>query len=220
MVAVTESLSPVPVAVVSASAALRAGLRALLEGDAPAPGDLGRVQVVASGDAASVRGAVIEAAVWVMDEAALGRLEPELLSGAVVVVLAGGGLSGALRAALEGAPRGHGLALVQFDVTASELVAAVLAADAGFVVLPPALISELGRDGAPERSTGAPALTEREHDVLLGLTAGSSNKRIAAHLGVSPNTVKYHLASLYSKLGVSSRAGAVREGVRLGLLSV
>ncbi|MFC6664503.1 response regulator transcription factor [Deinococcus radiopugnans] len=63
-------------------------------------------------------------------------------------------------------------------------------------------------------------LTPRERDVLNLLALGLSNKRAARDLGVSESTVKFHVASLYSKLGVQSRAGAVARGIGLGLVSV
>lgn len=53
-------------------------------------------------------------------------------------------------------------------------------------------------------------LTPMEMEVLRELDRGFSNKEIALHLGVSPNTVKYHMKSLFAKLGVSQRAEAVR----------
>jgi DNA-binding NarL/FixJ family response regulator len=64
------------------------------------------------------------------------------------------------------------------------------------------------------------ALTPRELDVLALLALGLSNKRAARELGVGESTVKFHVAALYSKLGVQSRAGAVARGIGLGLVSV
>ena len=62
------------------------------------------------------------------------------------------------------------------------------------------------------------ALTNREREVLALLADGLGNKQIAARLGISTNTVKTHLEMLFEKLGVSSRAEAVANGVRRGLL--
>ncbi len=53
------------------------------------------------------------------------------------------------------------------------------------------------------------ALTRRELEVLSALAAGHTNKQIANDQDASPNTVKYHIKNLYSKLGVSNRAQAV-----------
>jgi DNA-binding NarL/FixJ family response regulator len=54
---------------------------------------------------------------------------------------------------------------------------------------------------------------------VLQLTAqGLANKQIAASLEISENTVKFHLSSLYAKLGATSRTEAVRAGARRGLV--
>ncbi|MBI1392302.1 MAG: winged helix-turn-helix transcriptional regulator [Alphaproteobacteria bacterium] len=71
------------------------------------------------------------------------------------------------------------------------------------------------RNDAAIRSLG---LSPREMEALLGLAAGASNKEIARSLGVSPNTVKTHLSSLYQKLGVSRRTQAVDAARRLSLI--
>ena len=61
-------------------------------------------------------------------------------------------------------------------------------------------------------------LTSRERQILELVAAGTSNKRIARELRVSPNTVKFHLASLFDKLGATTRAEAVAVAVRRGEL--
>lgn len=52
------------------------------------------------------------------------------------------------------------------------------------------------------------SLGAREEDVLAQLAGGARNREIASALGISENTVKFHVANLYRKLGVSSRAEA------------
>ncbi|MDP3950882.1 LuxR C-terminal-related transcriptional regulator [Microbacterium sp.] len=54
-------------------------------------------------------------------------------------------------------------------------------------------------------TTGA-LLTVREHDVLRLVTAGERNQAIAAQLGISANTVKFHVSNLLRKVGASTRA--------------
>jgi two-component system nitrate/nitrite response regulator NarP len=54
-------------------------------------------------------------------------------------------------------------------------------------------------------------LTRREREVLNALAQGWSNTRISARLGISENTVKYHLKLIYDKLGVPNRATAVAQ---------
>ena len=65
-----------------------------------------------------------------------------------------------------------------------------------------------------------PELTERERAVLQRIPFGERNKEIAAHLGISEPTVKSHLANIYYKLGVDSRASAVAVAIERGILEV
>ncbi|MEZ5970648.1 MAG: response regulator transcription factor [Hyphomonadaceae bacterium] len=72
-----------------------------------------------------------------------------------------------------------------------------------------------------ERNTAAIAslgITLREQEVLALLAAGKSNKEIAQKLGVSPNTVKTQVASLYQKLQVQRRTQAVQKARELALI--
>jgi DNA-binding CsgD family transcriptional regulator len=64
------------------------------------------------------------------------------------------------------------------------------------------------------------ALTPREHEVLVLAADGLRNREIAARLGVSEHTVKFHLAAIFGKLGATSRTQAVRIALRLGLIDV
>jgi DNA-binding NarL/FixJ family response regulator len=64
------------------------------------------------------------------------------------------------------------------------------------------------------------SLTARERQVLELLAEGFPNKQIAVRLGISDQTVKFHVASICGKLGVSNRTEAVRRALRRGLLSI
>jgi DNA-binding CsgD family transcriptional regulator len=61
-------------------------------------------------------------------------------------------------------------------------------------------------------------LTARECDILAMIGQGLSNKRIARAREISPETVKSHVKSIFSKLAVSSRAQAVSQAGSIGLL--
>ena len=63
-------------------------------------------------------------------------------------------------------------------------------------------------------------LTAREQDVLEHIAAGRSNRQIASALGISEHTVKFHVSAVLGKLGVSSRAAAIRRGVQRGLVTL
>ena len=71
--------------------------------------------------------------------------------------------------------------------------------------------------GRPART--AFHLTARELQILHAIVRGERNKDIAVQLGITERTVKAHLSSTYSKLGVQSRAAAVATAMRRGLVS-
>jgi DNA-binding NarL/FixJ family response regulator len=71
--------------------------------------------------------------------------------------------------------------------------------------------------------TGAPdhePLTARELDVLELMAEGLPNKAIATRLGISDQTVKFHVAAICSKFGAANRTEAVRLAIRRGLIAI
>jgi DNA-binding NarL/FixJ family response regulator len=114
--------------------------------------------------------------------------------------------------------------LVPPAATAAELQAAVAAAAQGLIVLAQPLGERLlgGRavTAALAAEPGDEALTAREHEVLNLLGQGLSNKQIARRLEISEHTVKFHVSSLYAKLGAASRTDAVSRGARRGLITL
>lgn len=109
---------------------------------------------------------------------------------------------------------------ISINASEDELAAALHALTEGLWVGTPALMRELlSRKPIPldEASTGEP-LTAREIEVLQLTAQGLPNKQIALTLGISEHTIKFHLSSLYAKLGVTSRTEAVRAGARRGLV--
>jgi two-component system, NarL family, nitrate/nitrite response regulator NarL len=96
--------------------------------------------------------------------------------------------------------------------------------DAGFAVAPtdwlrptPAATVAVPRVDVDDDLQDA-SLTDRETDVLDLLAEGLSNQRIAERLGISPHTVKFHIASIYDKLDARTRTQAVRHALDRGLL--
>lgn len=69
-----------------------------------------------------------------------------------------------------------------------------------------------------ERALSSLGITGREREVLQLLADGCSNKEIAARLGLSPNTVKTHVARLFEKLQVARRTEAILHARELGLI--
>ncbi|MBB4630865.1 LuxR C-terminal-related transcriptional regulator [Sphingosinicella soli] len=82
-------------------------------------------------------------------------------------------------------------------------------------------LKSLARSVAACRNTvtGQGPFTEAEAEVLLYLSQGHSNKEIARLIGMSPDTVKYRLKSVFRKIGVAKRRDAVRIAAERGLVS-
>ena len=97
--------------------------------------------------------------------------------------------------------------------TLAEARAAHIAADVVMLAAPNST-----REAAA--AVGGEALTPREQQVLELLAEGLPNKAIAVRLGISDQTVKFHVASIAAKLGATNRTDAVRLAVRRGLLTL
>ncbi|MDX2290048.1 MAG: response regulator transcription factor [Hyphomicrobiaceae bacterium] len=82
------------------------------------------------------------------------------------------------------------------------LMQTILAVSFGRISLPYVDINALNEDPLE-------TLTQRERELLRALANGLTNEQIASRIGISQNTVKYHLKNLYDKLGVKNRAMAV-----------
>ena len=108
---------------------------------------------------------------------------------------------------LKGAPR-------------EELFRAVRTVAAGGSLLTPVVASRLLRHVATPRRRPSPALTERERETLRLLGRGLQNKEIAARLGISERTAKFHVAALMRKLGAGNRTEVVTLATQRGLLSL
>jgi DNA-binding NarL/FixJ family response regulator len=146
-----------------------------------------------------------------------------LAHGPVVVV----GTSPSLVSTLLSTRAAHGWALLPPDASAEAIASAMRAAGTGMVLLP-VWVARHFAPPAPPDSLEAPLaddeaverLTAREHDVLQHVAQGLHNRDIASALGISDHTVKFHLASIFGKLGASTRTEAVRVGLRRGLVQI
>ena len=212
----------IQVAVAASNLALRLGLRALLSAD---------LEIDVVGEAPSLSAArrlPSPLDVLVATDSALGQ--PSEPDGSIAPLATSGDLPAILvlvgddpDAARFVPSLGAGAwGLLPMDCSAEELLAAVKALHQGLLVGSPALLepllSRLVQNSEPLSAPPAEALTEREAQVLQLLAQGLANKQIAAALGISEHTVKFHISSIFSKLGVSSRTEAVRAGIERGLV--
>jgi DNA-binding NarL/FixJ family response regulator len=104
----------------------------------------------------------------------------------------------------------------------NEILAAIMAATSGLVVLQPEQLAAM-LDEAPvadesfeEDASGRAQLTQRELEVLAAMANGASNKAIARQLGISFHTVKFHVAAILAKLDADSRTEAVMKAAQAG----
>jgi len=116
--------------------------------------------------------------------------------------------AGAAGYLLKGAPRA--------DVFAAVRVVAA----GGSLLAPLAASAVLRRVRGETTAPTAPALTAREQAVLEHLARGLANKQIAAQLGISERTVKFHVSALFAKLGATNRTEAVARAAQAGLITL
>ena len=103
------------------------------------------------------------------------------------------------------------------EATGEQIDAALRAVAAGLIVRGP---SPKNRSFGPLAEEVWPVLTPREIEVLAALRDGLSNKAVARRLGISPHTVKFHIESLFKKLGAASRAEAVAKGLKRQIVEI
>jgi DNA-binding NarL/FixJ family response regulator len=202
---------------------VRKGLHAMIDGD-----DITVVAEAADGDQAVSLAVELRPDVVLMDirmpeldglEATRRITADHRLAGTRVIVLTTFDLDEYVYRALRVGASGFLLK----DVEPTELLHGIRAVARGDALLAPSvtrrLITEFAARTAPE---GPPlrtgTLTEREHEVLLLVTAGMSNDEIAAKLVISPATAKTHISRILAKLGARDRAQLIVLAYESGLV--
>jgi DNA-binding NarL/FixJ family response regulator len=211
--------TPLRLLIADDHAVVRAGLRALLDGEP----DLEVIAEAGSGEEAVLLAAELAPDVVLMDlrfagtdrgidgAEAVRRLTAKAAGMAVVMLTSYSGRADVVRA-LEAGARGYVLKAGPPE----ELFLAVREAAAGRIGLASEVVGHLvGQVVSPP-----PELSEREREVVRLLADGHSNRSIAESLYLSEATVKTHLVRIYRKLGADNRAAAVSEAVRRGLLEL
>jgi DNA-binding NarL/FixJ family response regulator len=111
--------------------------------------------------------------------------------------------------------------LLTSEASSDELVAALHAIYQGLIVAPLTRFDSFWIENPDNKADElVEQLTPREAEILELLAQGLANKQIALYLEISEHTVKFHISSIYAKLGATNRMEAVRMGLQLGLITL
>jgi NarL family two-component system response regulator YdfI len=206
----------IKIAVVATSAVRRAGLESIVRSHAEfqLAGSFGAM----TGLASFARSNDLD--VIVIDSDSIHGLLREPISGAAIVLLTevshGRSISRLLRSGVR--------AILSRESDPDDILSAIYAAYDGLVLLSTATAQSLaavyGDQPLEVEDEFSEEVTSRETDVLRMLAEGLVNKDIAARLGISEHTVKFHISSILDKLGASTRTEAVTLGIRRGLIPI
>lgn len=205
--------APIKVLLVDDHPLLRAGLADAIA----AQGDMRVVAEAGSGQEALAAWTASRPDVTIMDIAMPGMCGVEALQAiraqfpaARIVMLTTFGGDAQVRRALEAGASGF---LLKSSLR-KELVEMIRAVHGGQRYISPEIAQQLASH------LGASLLSERETEVLRSAAAGNSNKRIAAELAISEETVKAHMRSILSKLGANDRTHAVTIALKRGIIAL
>lgn len=204
------------IAVVATSAVRRAGLESTVRGhaDLHLAGSFGAVASLMSFARST------ELDVIVIDSDSIRDLLLEPISEAAIVLLTEVSDARSISHLLRKGVR----AILSRESDPDDVLSAIYAAYDGLVLLSTAtaetLASVYGDQPLEVEDEMSEEITSRETDVLRMLAEGLVNKDIAARLGISEHTVKFHISSILDKLGASTRTEAVTLGIRRGLIPI
>ena len=200
------------VAVSARSSVVRAALEtAVRSGDS--------LELAGAWDITLLRALDVEADVLLLDA---GDTQPDRLAAFAgelpwpIVLLSPPSGAAFAQAALKSGIRG----VLPADSTPEEIESAIQAVHAGLAVIAPGLLPARTAESQPALDDLIEPLTDRELEVLELIVEGLSNRLIAQRLGISEHTVKTHVGSIFSKLGVTSRTEAMSQAIRRGLVMI
>ena len=204
------------IAVVATFAVRRAGLESIIRSHAEfhLAGSFGTLASLVSFARST------ELDVIVIDSDSIHDLLRERTSDAAIVLLAEVSDARSIARLLRSGVR----AILSRESAADDVLSAIYAAYDGLVLLSTATADSLagvfGDQLAEADDELSEEITSRETEVLRMLAEGLVNKDIAARLGISEHTVKFHISSILDKLGASTRTEAVTLGIRRGLIPI
>jgi two-component system, NarL family, response regulator YdfI len=204
------------IAVAATSAVRRSGLESIIRSHAEfhLAGSFGTVASLVSFAGST------ELDVIVIDTDSIRDLLPEPTSDAAIVLLTEVTEARSISRLLRSGVR----AILSRESDPDDVFCAIYAAYDGLVLLSPATAESLaavyGDVPLEVEEELSEEITSRETDVLRMLAEGLVNKDIAARLGISEHTVKFHISSILDKLGASTRTEAVTLGIRRGLIPI
>jgi DNA-binding NarL/FixJ family response regulator len=111
--------------------------------------------------------------------------------------------------------------LLDPEATQSELIASIQALNEGLNVTIPLWLNQAFKSLTTRKNGNndlVEALTGREVEILQLLALGLTNKQIAGRLRISAHTVKFHVSTIFSKLGTTNRVETVNSGLKKGLI--
>ena len=204
------------IAVVATSAVRRAGLENIVRSHAEfqLAGSFGAVASLMSFARST------ELDVIVIDSDLIHDLLVQPTSGGAIVLLAEVSHARSISRLLRSGVR----AILYRESDPDDVLSAIYASYDGLVLLSTATAERLaavyGDQPLEVEDEMSDEITSRETDVLRMLAEGLVNKDIAARLGISEHTVKFHISSILDKLGASTRTEAVTLGIRRGLIPI
>jgi len=200
----------IKVCVLSESPTFRAGVTSLLRGSVSV-----EIEII---EQREIQDDAVDA-VYIVFLAELGRYMPQIADKKIVLIQTPGE-----NGSFSLLDHENGWGILPYDASDVDLAAVIAAVDRNLIVFPPHqmkyILEKKSSIAVFDTVDTGEGLTEREMEIVQLLGQGYPNKQIAFALGISENTVKFHISSIYSKFGVSNRTEALRAASKRGIISL